>query len=674
MNAEEASAYDSCDESCSSYDSYSSSGSECSDCEICKIPPKHTGSAKDTVLRGLSRKEVALDLSFLFPTPPRGLDESPGWPRLNEDDLDDNSLRGSSKNQQRMIDRLNDEKRRRRRVSDRELQNKAAYKKHAGAGGMASINDMDLDPDVEADPRSRSPAVPRGLGRPSTSATRHRQARDHQPRFLPGFGPEGIRRDDSSPRIPSAPLPASRQGSKYPNLDRYGQRLESIHRSSSGYARSDRNDTRVSLMERGRSGMHGSLPAQDAVYQDPSERRPGPSASPRHYPSQPVYRHHQEMPDGPSRSKSFPHEPSGPYRYHPYGPNSYPADPRYAYDYPVDHGSPRQRGPQPPPPLPPMDPNGYQAPPRGRPLKNSAPVVAWAGPTPFPGATDAPHSSRGEAQFSAPGRPRSSPAFSSSSATNGHLSLEGTHRTSPAMSSRLSTMGSQSMSSPSSLGPLRTHGAPRHPFRGGGGAIQGSPARSPVLIDLSSDDRSPILDVRRVPLPSGASTAVAGLQRTTRPLTTSAQETTSNSKGRPNGLALMADPARIRSPARVEIDLTDDGVDDGSESMRRMATEGGSVRHAYMEGPIASPASAPAPAPASVPAPTSSAPTATAAGVTATAAEAADTPGSARWIVQNPKDSEVPVSGEEEARVSRKDDLVPSSSTPTEGTTKEELA
>ncbi|KAG9322169.1 hypothetical protein KVV02_002604 [Mortierella alpina] len=397
MNAEEASAYDSCDESCSSYDSYSSSGSECSDCEICNISPKHAGATKDTLLRGLSRKEVALDLSFLFPTPPRGLEDSSGWYRLNEDDLDDSSLRGSSKNQQRMIDRLNDEKRRRRRVSDRELQNKAAYKKHTGAGGMASNNDMDLDPDLETDPRSRSPAVPRGQGRPSTGATRHRQVRDHQPRFLPGFGPEGIRHDDSSPRIPTAPPPASRQGSKYPNLDRYGQQLESVHRSSAGYARSDRHDTRVSLMERGRNGMHGSLPVQDEVFHGSSERRPGSSASPRHHPSQPVYRHHQEMTDGRPRSKAVHYEPSESYRYHPYGPNAYAADPRYAYDHPAAHGPPRQRGPPPPPP---MDPNGYQAPPRGRPLKNRTHVVSWAGPTSVPAAADAPHRSRNnEGQF-----------------------------------------------------------------------------------------------------------------------------------------------------------------------------------------------------------------------------------------------------------------------------------
>ncbi|CAO3564157.1 unnamed protein product [Mortierella alpina] len=673
MNAEEASAYDSCVESCSSYDSYSSSGSECSDCEICKISPKQTSATKDTLLRGLSRKEVALDLSFLFPTPPRALEDSSGWSRPNDDDLDDGPLRGSSKNQQRMIDRLNDEKRRRRRVSDRELQNKAAFKRHVGAEVIASNNDMDLDPELETDPRSRSPAVPRGPGRPSTGATRHRQAKDHQPRFLPGFGPEGIRRDDAPPRISSAPQPASRQRSRYPNLDRYGQRLESIHRSSPGYARSDRNDTRVPLMDRGRSGMHEPPSAQDALYQDSSERRPGPTGSPRHHPSQPVNRHHQEMTDGPPRSKVVYHEPSGSYRYHPYGSNAHPAEPRYAYDHrPVDHGPPRQRGPPPP-----MDSNGYQAPPRGRPLKNSASVVAWSGPGPYPGAVDAPHSSRGEAQFAKyemagaatheRARP-SPPSLSSSSAANGYGSFEGPPRSSPAMSNRLATMAT---SSPSSLGPSRMHALPRHPFRGGvagagagagaaggGGSAQGNLTRSPVMIDLSSDDRSPLMDGRRVPVPSGVSPSTTGRPRTPLPLTASTREPSSSSssgntmKGRPNGVALMATgPARLRSPARVEIDLTDDGVDDhgGGGSSRRMPMEGGSLRHhAVMEGPATA----------------STAPTAssTASSVAGGTAATAETPtGSARRVLQDPRDSEVPVRGDEDVRVPEKDDTVPSS-------------
>ncbi|KAF9965718.1 hypothetical protein BGZ70_004268, partial [Mortierella alpina] len=649
------------------------SGSECSDCEICKISPKHTSAIKDTLLRGLSRKEVALDLSFLFPTPPRALEDSSGWSRPNEDELDDSSLRGSSKNQQRMIDRLNDEKRRRRRVSDRELQNKAAYKKHAGAGGITSNNDMDLDPELESDPRSRSPAVPRGPGRPSTGATRHRQARDHQPRFLPGFGPEGIRRDDPPPRIPSAPVPASRQGSRYPNLDRYGQRPESIHRSSPGNARSDRNDTRVSLMDRGRSGMHEPLSAQDAVYQDLSERRPGPTGSPRHHPRQPVNRHRQEVTDGPPRSKAVYHEPSGSYRYHPYGPHAYPADPRYAYDHLVDHGPPRQRGPPPA-----MDPNGYQAPPRGRPLKNSAPVVAWSGPGPYPGAADAPHLSRNEAQFAkyeltgaAHERARPSPLISSSSAANGYGSFDGPPRPSPAMANRLGTMGSQPTSSSSSFGPSRMHAPPRHPFRGGGGSVQGNPTRSPVMIDLSSDDRSPVLDGRRIPVPSGGSTSVTGLLRTPRPLTASMRETPSSNsnssnliKGRPNGVALTATgPARLRSPAKVEIDLTDDGVDDhsgGGGFSRRVPTDGGSLRHAAMEG-LATASTGP-----------TASSTASTAGVTA-----AETP--AQRVVQNHGDSEVPVRGAEGVHVLKKDDIVPSSSSsstsmPAEGAMKAESA
>ncbi|KAF9962252.1 hypothetical protein BGZ72_008387 [Mortierella alpina] len=666
MNAEEASAYDSCDESCSSYDSYSSSGSECSDCEICKISPKHSGTTKDTLLRGLSRKEVALDLSFLFPASPRGLEDSAGWSRLNEDDLDDSSFRGSSKNQQRMIDRLNDEKRRRRRVSDRELQNKAAYKKHAGAGGLASNNDMDLDPDLETDLRSRSPAAPRGPGRPSTRATRHRQAMDHQPRFLPGFGPEGIRREDSSPRVPSAPLPASRQGPKYPNLDRYGRRLESTHRNSPGYARSDRNDTRMSLMERGRREVHGSLPVQDATFQDSSERRPRPSESPRHHPSQPVFRHQQEMSDAPPRPKAIYNEPSGSYRYHPYGPNPYAADPRYAYDHPVDPGPPRQRGLPPP-----VDPNGYQTPPRGRPLKNSAPLVAWSGPGPFPGGADLTNSSRHEAQFAQERLRPSSSSSSSSAAANGYGSLEGAPRTSPAMSHRLTTQGSQPMPS-SVLGPSRSHAMPRHPFRGG--AIQGNPARSPVMIDLSTDyDRSPILDARRAPFPSGpsSSTAVTALPRTPRLLTTtaaSAAREISSSKGHLNGVSSRGDPARLLSPTRVEIDLTDDGVDEGGEGSLRRAppAEGHSVRHAFMEAPMASPATFSASASA----------TSTAAAAAAAAEGSSDT--RARWILSNHRDSEVPVgeggTREVEVRVSKKDDIASSSSTPISGTAQEESA
>ncbi|KAF9943048.1 hypothetical protein BGZ67_007693 [Mortierella alpina] len=401
--------------------------------------------------------------------------------------------------------------------------------------------------------------------------------------------------------------------------------------------------------------MHESLPVQDEVYHGSSERRPGSSASPRHHASQPVYRHHQEMTERPPRSKAFYYEPSESYRYHPYGPNAYAADPRYAYDHPAAHGPPRQRGPPPPPP---MDPNGYQAPPRGRPLKNRTHVVSWAGPTSLPGAADAPHSSRNnEGQFGAfkltGAQP--SPSLSSSSAANGYGPLEGVPRTSPSMSNRIVTTESQPTSS-SSLGPSRTHALSRHAFRVAGGAIQGNPTRSPVMIDLSSDDRSPVLDVRRVPVRSGgAPTSVP--PRTPRPLTASTRETPSSisSKGRPNGVASMGDRARLRSPARVEIDLTDDGVDDGGGSLRRVPTEGGTVRHASMEGLVGLPAPATASAAAASSLSSSPAPA---------AATAIATAGVTGWMIQNPRDSEVPVSGEE-VRVSRKDDLVSSSSTAT---------
>ncbi|KAF9913260.1 hypothetical protein EC991_000022 [Linnemannia zychae] len=123
--------YDSCGESCSSYDSYSSSGTECSDCEIC-IPSKQLKSTRLTAPQGLSRKEVAADLAFLFP------EESHSHSVVPRDAF--SPMGQVVSQQQHMIDQMNEERRKRRRVLDREMQSKISHKKHAGQSADIRTN------------------------------------------------------------------------------------------------------------------------------------------------------------------------------------------------------------------------------------------------------------------------------------------------------------------------------------------------------------------------------------------------------------------------------------------------------------------------------------------------------------------------------------------------------
>ncbi|KAG0309409.1 hypothetical protein BGZ99_000863, partial [Dissophora globulifera] len=243
--------YDSCGESCSSYDSYSSSGSECSDCEVC-IPTRHLQIPQLKIPRGLSRREVAVDLAFLFPesnpthSRPRPADgyTASGYSRQASPEAGDDGGRRPKigKNQQFMIDHLNDEKRRKRRVMDREMQSKTTYKTHSGSekegrNGDIGSEERDMEVDVDQDPdaylpqeyeaesptrsglvnspRNHSPIIVRSAPRLSSA----KSARHYRPRFLPGFGPDGLqnshkhakRSTTNAGHMPRYPI-ADRQG------------------------------------------------------------------------------------------------------------------------------------------------------------------------------------------------------------------------------------------------------------------------------------------------------------------------------------------------------------------------------------------------------------------------------------------------------------------------------
>ncbi|KAF9126279.1 hypothetical protein BG015_004741, partial [Linnemannia schmuckeri] len=230
MMGHEDPANDSCGESCSSYDSYSSSGSECSDCEIC-IPSKQSRVPRLTAPQGLSRKEVAADLAFLFP------EESLSRPAASRDTF--SPMGHVVSQQQHMIDQMNEERRKRRRVLDREMQNKTAYKKHAGqstdnrATSRSPGRDMDIDQEAddlfdqqlarsrygkEYNSRADSPTQAQGRRyRSIVDASPIILTKDHQPRFIPGFGPDGPER--ASPKDD----PNSPYVSRYPLVDRYGR-------------------------------------------------------------------------------------------------------------------------------------------------------------------------------------------------------------------------------------------------------------------------------------------------------------------------------------------------------------------------------------------------------------------------------------------------------------------
>lgn len=206
-------AYDSCPESCSSYDSFSSSGSDCSDCETCR-PERNPRRPTLAPPLGLNRKELAIDLAFLFPKQSshhhgysRGYDqEARTGPSLDGNYGEPRKIihvPPSTRNQLSLIDQLNDERRRKRRVQDRELQNPAASKRHRPNEGDSKPNGVTEGVPTHdgSKPRSdvriphRHSATHRVSG-PRVNAT----PPSHRPRFVPGFGPDGVQ----MPRTSSA--------------------------------------------------------------------------------------------------------------------------------------------------------------------------------------------------------------------------------------------------------------------------------------------------------------------------------------------------------------------------------------------------------------------------------------------------------------------------------------
>lgn len=98
--------------------------------------------------------------------------------------------------QQYFIDHLNEEKRRKRRVEDRELQTKSAHQKlmdSSKAPVRPKDEPMDLDQDVVLEEGSSRPPLrsPELVSRPYKSLLGNGDT-DRKPRFVPGFGPEGL--------------------------------------------------------------------------------------------------------------------------------------------------------------------------------------------------------------------------------------------------------------------------------------------------------------------------------------------------------------------------------------------------------------------------------------------------------------------------------------------------
>ncbi|KAI8596426.1 hypothetical protein EDD21DRAFT_388260 [Dissophora ornata] len=413
----EVTGYDSCGESCSSYDSYTSSGSECSDCEICK-PPRQLQIPQLKTPKGLSRREVAVDLAFLFPessssssrirhpeeyTTSQNLS---GPSRPHSPEGDEAAHRRISKNQQYMIDHLNDEKRRKRRVMDREMQNKAAYKKHSagdkgGKGSEGGGEDMEIDQDQGQDPdqqerevsatqsaaesgsRQHSPIFARKTARPNPN----KNAKHYRPRFLPGFGPDGLQVNSRTKES----LPAPRSMQKYPFTDRYGRSWDSSRHGISPPSSGHRNDVRpYSLMEREAARMHGVRPPHDQYHQ---ERNGSHSAPPHHDFRQPNHHHyyqgHQpyrypEHAEAQHRSR-YPQDQRASSSVIPHGRQHPQPVPRYSAEavYPFDDKTMSFKNPytashrRAPPPVDPA--NQYQVASRGRPLKNPN-ALPWGEP------------------------------------------------------------------------------------------------------------------------------------------------------------------------------------------------------------------------------------------------------------------------------------------------------
>ncbi|KAG0297350.1 hypothetical protein BGZ97_004307 [Linnemannia gamsii] len=565
-------ANDSCGESCSSYDSYSSSGSECSDCEIC-IPSKQSKVPRLTAPQGLSRKEVAADLSFLFP------EESLSHPAASRDTF--SPMGQVVSQQQHMIDQMNEERRKRRRVLDREMQNKTAYKKHAGQSSDIRTTsgspgrDMDLDQETDDmfdqqlarsrhgkgyNSRAHSPTQAqsrRYRSIPDVPPTR--PTKDHQPRFIPGFGPNGPER--LSPKDD----PNSPYSSRYPLADRYGRPWESGRpgipdkltdprqiqppplllvggrETSRLYGPSSRYDT--STKER---NGHLADTLQDARQQlmHPRSRQHDPYRSRyEHDPALAYGPHYPPTPRHPSESSAY-----------------YPPEPRaYPYDDPRSIAPPRKRPPMPPPASQSEAP-GYQPyvrAPRGRPPKNPR-VSAWVDPAgvvaklgPFDHDADYNRASFPSSPQEGPAGTRygngtrsyppggyfpgfrarepypiadrsptvphaggrASPQDRGATTTSPLLAGSRSHPLSPlnAVSRPAYPPGSYSgHMSPHHLSPDLRRGGPSYPPSGSmrvTGSYGGPPSlpltsrRSPVVIDLSSEPNSPVLEPIQAPSP-----------------------------------------------------------------------------------------------------------------------------------------------------------------------------
>ncbi|KAG0271521.1 hypothetical protein BGZ95_000661, partial [Linnemannia exigua] len=387
-------AYDSCGESCSSYDSYSSSGSECSDCEVC-TPSKHSKAPLLAAPQGLSRKEVAADLAFLFPEENRSRSAAP---------RDTFSPMGQVVSQQQhMIDQMNEERRKRRRVLDRELQNKTGYKKHAGQTADIRMNsgspgrDMDIDQGGHDDlfeqqlvrsrhgkgyhPRAHSPTLQSARYRPAPDTPSARPTKDHQPRFIPGFGPDGPER--ASPKDD----PDTSYSSRYPLADRYGRPWDAgrpgIPEKMTDPRRHHQPLPPTPVGGRDAPRSYGSTLLYDGSLSERNGRLADSPQDARQYLLHPRSRQYDQY-----RSR-YEHDPAlaygshySPSLRHPSDPAAYYApDPRaYPYDDPRAIAPPRKRPPMPPPSAQ-SDISGhppYVRAPRGRPPKT--PRSAWPEP------------------------------------------------------------------------------------------------------------------------------------------------------------------------------------------------------------------------------------------------------------------------------------------------------
>ncbi|KAF9115102.1 hypothetical protein BGX27_008905 [Mortierella sp. AM989] len=386
VNAVEANGYESCGESCSSYDSYSSSGSECSDCEICR-PPRHLQIPQLRSPKGLTRREVALDLSFLFPEsgtggsrrqPPDNFGSSRSLLRRTRQyssDGEDSSYRQSnSRNQQYMIDHLNDERRRKRRVLDRELQSRAAYKIHpvGEREGKTGGHDMDIDQDQELEHLERGVLGVQSIGEPSSRshsptqsrgnaqlASQRSHSKDYRPRFLPGFGPDGM---ESSKRYVES-LMDPRLASKYSAFDRYSRPLDRSRSGATDKLKANHDDAHLyPNMERESTRMRGVRAMREAY----SPERDG-NQHEQYYAQQ--YLNQYEPRDAIYHSRKHVHRTSA----------SNPAEDVYPFDNDKKprHSIPKSKLTPYPPPS--KDGTGYHNP-RGRPLKSSQILLPWVEP------------------------------------------------------------------------------------------------------------------------------------------------------------------------------------------------------------------------------------------------------------------------------------------------------